>query len=79
MSASQSNGLYVGNYLLLGRRLVNKRVSNINFIDFYYKYFQHMGIERFDMSVLSPFLYTSDPLTGLEDLEPLKNKTEAKC
>ncbi len=79
MSSPQSNGLYVGNYTLLGRCLVNRRECVINFTDYYNKYFKHMGLERFDMMVLSPFLYTSDPLTGLEQLKPITPKDKAKC
>lgn len=78
MSASQNNGIYVGNYTLLGRRLVSKREVNIEMIDYYAKYFKDMGLRRFEMSVLSPFLYTSDPLTGLEQLEPITMKKDAK-
>lgn len=78
MSASQHNGIYVGNYLLLGRRLVSKRNVNIEMVDYYAKYFKHMGLERYEMVVLSPFLYTSDPLTGLEQLEPITSKDKAK-
>ena len=78
MSCSQSNGLFIGNYLLLGRRLVNTREVNINFKDYYTEYFKNLGLERFDMMVLSPFLYTSDPLTGLEILEPITSKKNAK-
>lgn len=79
MSASQNNGIYVGNYLLLGRRLTNKREVNINAVDNYFKYFSHMGIKRYEMVVISPFLFTSDPLTGLEQLEPITMKDAAKC
>lgn len=78
MSASQSNGLDVGNYLLLGRRVVNIKEVNINFKDYYYEVFKPLGLDRFDMLVLSPFLYTSDPLTGLDILEPITNKDNAK-
>ena len=78
MSAPQNNGIYVGNYLLLGRRLINKREVNILAVDNYSKYFKHMGLRRCDMMILSPFLFTSDPLTGLEQLEPLTTKDEAK-
>ena len=78
MSASQNNGIYVGNYLLLGRRLVSKRTVNIEMIDYYAQYFKDMGLRRFEMSVLSTFLYTSDPLTGLEQLEPMTMKKDAK-
>ena len=79
MSASQSNGLYVGNYLLLGRQLVDKRHCIIEFEDFYAKYFKAMGLQRYEMAILSPFLYTSDPLSGLERLEPMTTKENSKC
>lgn len=78
MSASQSNGLYIGNYLLLGRRIVNTKEINVDFKDYYDELFKPLGLERFDMLVLSPFLYTSDPLTGLDILEPITNKDNAK-
>ena len=78
MSASQSNGLFIGNYLLLGRRVVNPREINIDFKDYYTTLFKSLGLERFDMMVLTPFLYTSDPLTGLETLEPITMKDNAK-
>lgn len=78
MSASQSNGLYIGNYLLLGRRFVNTKEINIDFKDYYDMLFKHFGLERFDMMVLTPFLYTSDPLTGLDILEPITMKDNAK-
>ena len=79
MSSPQSNGLYVGNYTLLGRMLVDRRKCIIKFEDYYAKYFKHMGLQRYDMQVLSPFLYTCDPLTGLERLEPLTSKKDSKC
>lgn len=78
MSASQSNGLYIGNYLLLGRRFVNTKEINIDFKDYYDMLFKYFGLERFDMMVLTPFLYTSDPLTGLDILEPITMKDNAK-
>ena len=78
MSASQSNGLPVGNYLLLGRRAVNTKEINIDFKDYYDMLFKPLGLERFDMLVLSPFLYTSDPLTGLDVLEPITPLDNAK-
>ena len=77
MSTSQNNGIYVGNYLLLGRRLVARREMVVELIDYYAKYFKHMGVRRYEMSVLAPFLYTSDPLTGLEVLEPFLDKEHA--
>ena len=78
MSCSQSNGIYVGNYLLLGRRLVNTREVNVDFKDYYAEYFKDLGLQRFDMMVLTPFLYTADPLSGLDILEPITPKNKAK-
>ena len=79
MSASQSNGLMIGNYLLLGRRIINQRQCNIMFTDNYTKYFKRMNLERYEMTLLSPFLYTSDPLVGLDKLEPITMKQDARC
>ena len=78
MSCPQSNGLMVGNYLLLGRRLVKPRETTIELQDNYAKYFRRMGLERYEMMILTGQLYTSDPLSGLDVLEPITSLKDAK-
>lgn len=78
MSCSQSNGLFIGNYLLLGRRLVKPRETTILLQDNYDKYFKRFRLNRYDMIVLSGFLFTADPLSGLDVLEPITTLKDAK-
>ncbi len=78
MSTIQSNGLYVCNYILYGKHVIDRTKANILFTDNYAKYFSQLGLDRYDMMILTPLLLSADPLIGVSVVEPFKHKKDAK-
>jgi hypothetical protein len=68
MSAPVSNGIIVGAYLPLIKRLNDTRKCRYSFEDVYAKEYKRLGVRRDEMMVLMPHVQRVDILTGNQRL-----------
>ena len=79
MAAPIQQGIAVGGYYpSLSLYDYGIKHANLTFVDNYVKYFKPVGIRRYEMMKVMPFMMVSDVLVGLEKLEYFDENTSSK-